>query len=466
MATQHMAQLRDTIQTRLGIDMTAGRGIQLADLINPLSGGDVAAYLAQLQNTPETAPVWQTLIDALTIGETYFFRNRAQFAMLREQILPALTWQNRDTRRLRVWCAGCATGEEPYSVAMTLLDALPDPARWTVQVLGTDISQRALTTAQQGIYRREWSFRHDDDDQQRRYFTRTNNGYHVRGDVRRLVSFQWMNLVSARPQPPADLILCRNVMLYFHRDARRQSEQTLQVSLRPGGWLMLGQSEALLTGRDTLHLETASGAFAYRKPTPSAARTPPTRLPQTDDHIRLTSTLPPPSADMPGDRDTLYAQAVDAFHAEAHDHAEQLLSRLLDAEPRDVYGRVLLAAVFANRGAAAEAQMHLNAALRYDPLCADAHYLRAMLYLENQMTEKAMETLRRALYSQAGHPLAAFLLGTLQAQAGNPRRARNLWEQALAAVRTLPPDRPISDFNPRTASDFAVLVQNELLRLD
>jgi chemotaxis protein methyltransferase CheR len=253
--------------------------------------------------------------------------------------------------------------------------------------------------------------------------------------------------------------LCRNVLLYFGEGAKKRAENLLKDALHPNGWLLLGHAEAI--HQQQLQTHMLAGALAYHKP-PISGSNPPVHSHanniQADEPLKVTGTLTPAPAP-----DGHYARAVEAFQAGHYDAAESLLADLLLSSPGDDRARIMLAAIFANRGAITEAHAHLNTALQSAPLNPDAHYLRAMLYLEAGEADKAMVSLRAALYSQTGHPLAAFMLGNLRAQAGDSQRARSLWQQALDGAQQRPPDQPISDFNLRTAADFAALVQSQLL---
>lgn len=451
-------QACDLIGERLGLDIARRTTITPGEILRRIAGERVRAYLNKLQMEPVTSAAWQRLIAELTLGETYFFRDQAQFRLLRTQLLPHFIQHNRSTRQLNIWCAGCATGEEAYSVAITLYETLPDFADWRVTVLGTDINGQALEIARQGFYRR-WSFRHDDQRLLKIYFTPVDGGYQLNDTVRRMVTFRQRNLLDMPDQSWAHIILCRNVLLYFTEEARTRAEHILTNSLQSNGWLLLGHAEAIHD--QPLQTHMSAGVLAYRKA--QGAR----RI-LTDQPLALTGTL---TRKRQPNTDTTpatapYPRAVQAFQDERYDAAEGILAELLSRVPGDEKARILLAAIFANRGAVMEAHAHLNTALQDAPLNADAHYLRAMLYLEEGKESAAESALRAALYSQTGHPLAAFTLGNLHAKQDDPQRARNLWQQALDAARELPPDQPISDFNLRTAADFAALVQSQLLNTD
>jgi len=465
--TRTIKAIQQVVEQRLGIDAEIGRVIRVDSILKHLAANKAERYLEQLQSSPESASIWQHLIYELTIGETYFFRDRAQFQLLREYVIPSLVKQMHKTRHIYVWCAGCATGEEAYSLAILLKETIPLDQGWQITLTATDINTQAITAAQKGVYR-QWSFRHNTPHILAQYFTPTQNGYVINNDIKQMVRFRQANLISMTPHAWSHIILCRNVMLYFKDEAKRQAEHVLVNSLHGGGWLLLGHAEALHDELNDMKTRVFAGAIAYQKKQvyntdmPTMTQSMPTyQVPSSDQALTLTGTFPQVNLNDQS-KATGYEKAVEAYQDEQHEKAENLLADILTYKPENIHARVMLAAVFANRGANTEAHAHLNTALRKDPLCADAHYLRAMLYLDVAENEKAEQSLKAALYSQQGHPLAAFMLGTLCIQRGDTKRARNLWQQALSETRKLPSGQPISDFNPRTATDFATLIEGQL----
>jgi chemotaxis protein methyltransferase CheR len=456
---EQVQTLRDLIQARVGLDIEMRTSIQLPKLLAELAQENPSEYLTLLASQPDYTPAWQRLIEELTIGETYFFRNQTQFQLLREHILPELIRTNVNHRQLVIWSAGCSTGEELYSVVLTLLDLLPPGEKWRVTAVGTDISQKSINAARRGMYR-NWSFRHDDYLFLKTYFTEIDGGYLLRDDVRREVTFRQGNILKNTITNWADLILCRNVMLYFTRDAKYRAEQNILSTLRPKGWLLLGHAEALHAERESWITHIFSGAITYQKPDPNESQSLSFQY-HKDANARHTDTKHPMRKQ---DATPEYTEALTSFQEKRYERTEHMLGEILNRRPQNTQARVLLAAVFANQGAQPEAVSHLDIVLYQAPLHADAHYLRAVLYLEAGEPDKAEKSLRAALYSQQGHPLAAYLLGNIHAQNGDNRRAYNLWKQAHESACNLPADQRLTDFSPYTAKEFATLVANTLPR--
>jgi chemotaxis protein methyltransferase CheR len=202
----------------------------------------LAEYYQRLTGVnPDTVEL-DRLINAVTVNETHFFRDEGQFNALYTYVLPLLIERQRATRTLRIWSAGCASGEEPYSVAMLLRELLPDVDQWAITILGTDINTEALNRARQATYG-EWAFREDRARQWRsRYFRPiTTNRHELIPAVREMVTFARLNL--AEPSYPTfetnttmlNLILCRNVTIYFSKTATQVVERFYHSLVRAGG---------------------------------------------------------------------------------------------------------------------------------------------------------------------------------------------------------------------------------------
>jgi chemotaxis protein methyltransferase CheR len=206
------------------------------------------------------------LVDELTINETYFFRERAQLGALISEILPELRAQ-RGGRPVCIWSAGCSSGEEPYSVVMLAREAGFVPGV-DFRVYASDISQRMLRRAREGVYR-ETSFRETEPALRERYFTPVEQGLRISADVKQHVDFIHLNLFDGSKLAllgTLDVILCRNVIIYFDPADKRRTIETFHAKLRPGGYLLLGHSESLINLSDAFELRQLRRDLVYRRP--------------------------------------------------------------------------------------------------------------------------------------------------------------------------------------------------------
>jgi chemotaxis protein methyltransferase CheR len=209
-------------------------------------------------NTIQSYQEWQRLVLLLTNLESYFFRDQEQFSLLRDRILPELIQSKEHNKTLRICSAGCSTGEEPLSIAILLKELIPDLEQWNLMILGVDINQEALKKARQGIYT-PWSLRSIDPEIMQRYFLHINNQYHLDLQIKQMVKFKYINLVKDSfnehdEMRDMDLIICRNVFIYFEASAITKILDKFNQILQASGYLITGHTE--LCGQDLSHFET------------------------------------------------------------------------------------------------------------------------------------------------------------------------------------------------------------------
>ena len=216
---------------------------------------------------------YEALLERLLTQETSFFRYPAVFEALEKTILPELQerkfWEN--PRTLRIWSAGCSTGEEPYSIAITLCEALKFAEAWETEILATDISRRALRHAERGVYSKR-SLQDVRPAQVEAYFTATKHGFQVRPRIRRMISFAQMNLVESVYVGKLDCIFCMNVLMYFSDGRRLAILRRFYDALEPGGYFLLGHAETLSNSPMKLEPVVLGDCRVYRKPVAAEAR--------------------------------------------------------------------------------------------------------------------------------------------------------------------------------------------------
>ncbi len=209
-----------------------------------------------------------SVIDVLTVNETYFFREHRQLKAFSEEICEELRPLKSETRKIRIWSAGCASGEEPYTIAMLLLDNPGLFRGWDVEVVGSDINQRVLRTARTGLYTKN-SFRATDGYYLEKYFEKDGDVYKIKDEVKRLVNFNSLNLLDSGKVHlvrKADVIFCRNVLMYFHLPAKKKLIDNLFDRLADGGYLFLGHAESLINVSTAFSLKHLKNDMVYQKP--------------------------------------------------------------------------------------------------------------------------------------------------------------------------------------------------------
>jgi chemotaxis protein methyltransferase CheR len=409
---------------------------------------DVPSYLLLLEEPAER----QRLLDEVTIQETHFFRNPPQVRALRQHVLPELLRHAEATgRRLRIWSAGCSTGEEPYSVAMMLRELLPSTAGWDVKVVATDISSRALEAARAGRYGARAVQMATPEELGRFFQPAPDGGHEVRPEVRDLVDFRHHNLVTeAVPFAPSeriDLVLCRNVTIYFGRDTTRALMSRLHHCLRDGGYLFLGHSETLWQVSEDFRLVSLgsgeSAAFVYRRLDGPAAQERRAVLP---DRRTQDDGAPPPDPE----------QRVLARRAEpaAPAAVEAAVAEVPAASAEQLLGSVRAALADGRYDEAAELAAAASVAA---PLQAEGFYLRGLALVDTGRDEEALVDLRKAVYLDPAMGFAHFLLAGVLDRLGHPAAGAREYAAAADTLGLQPGDATAEELGGRSVRELAQL---------
>ena len=404
-------RLSELVAERIGLHFPNER---LADLQRGLAGAaaefgfdEVATCADWLLGAPLTRTQLQVLASHLTIGETYFFRDKKTFDVLASRVLPDLIHARRGReQRLRLWSAACCSGEEAYSLAILLHQLLPDLADWQVTILATDINARFLRKAVEGSYG-QWSFRDAPSGFKERYFHPAGNGqYVIRPDMKKLVTFEHLNLAEdaypslATGTNAMDVIFCRNVLMYFTPAQTRKVIGNLYRALMDGGWLAVSPSEASQALFTQFVALNCPGVILYQK---SEAR-PPVNAP------------PAPLPEMPLVAESRPASFARAASIPEHDRsveaADARLPSFAGHQP-DPHAFSLVARALANQGRLTEALACCDRWIAADKMDAAGHYLRAVVLLEHGHQDDARGALQRVLYLEPTFVLAHFALGSL-----------------------------------------------------
>lgn len=458
------ARLSDLIAEHMGLHFSPER---LTDLQRGLAGAsdefgfdDIAACADWLLSAPVNKAQLQVLATHLTIGETYFFRDKKSFDVLASSVFPALIHARRSReRRLRLWSAACCSGEEAYSLAILLHQVLPDLADWHVTILATDINPMFLRKAVAGSYG-EWSFRDTPAGFKERYFTRTEDRrYTIRPEIQKLVTFEHVNLVKdvypslATDTNAMDIIFCRNVLMYFTPAQTRKVIGNLHHALIDGGWLAVSPSEASQALFPQFVTQAFPGVILYQKsaaasrtnhtwtPTPPSEAwefvAPATAARPPEPRPALLPEKPPPAAEF---RPTPYALAASLYeHGRYEEAADTLLASFAGHTP-EPDGCSLLARALANQGRLADALAWCDRWIAADKVDAAGHYLRGVVLLEHGDQDEARRSLQRALYLDPGFVLAHFALANLARRRGQHHEADKHFDNTLHLLGCLRPD--------------------------
>jgi chemotaxis protein methyltransferase CheR len=353
-----------------------------------------AAYLALLEADSARMGEWDALVGELTIGETFFFRYSQQFQALRDRLLPETIARNAATRSLRLWSAGCATGAEAYSLAALVRAALGERLpEWRVTILGTDINRTFLAQARRGEFS-EWALRDVVPADRAAVVEPGPGGWRVRPELRGMVEFRHHNLIELTPEPAPDdrlaefdIILCRNVMIYFDQPTLAALAPKLAKRLVAHGWLLIGHAEGGAPFQADFEPVLAPGAILYRR--------------------------------------------------RRQDHGTE---RRTSAAGRPPHRTAAMARPAPYRAAAAPAPGRSTTPLPPDPV---AFYQDALALRQAEQAEAAEQALRRAIYLDRGFAMAHLQLGDLLRRRGDLSGALKAFTNALRCLAEFGEDQPV-----------------------
>ncbi|QRM32132.1 protein-glutamate methyltransferase [Microvirga sp. VF16] len=416
---------------------------------------DSTQYLNFLDDAISGPAEWGKLETEITIGETFFFRYAEQFAALRDTILPEIIERKTSTRRLRIWSAGCSTGAEPYSVAILVNEILgEDLGTWRVNIIGTDINDSFLNVAKQARFGK-WALRSMPPAERERYFLSAGKDqWQVRPEFRSLVRFERHNLLSLLDGTSPleftdfDLILCRNVLIYFHPDTVIRIVEALHGRLAEDGWMLLGHAEPNPVFSAMMQTLNLPGTVAYRS---GPGEAPPFARPALP--LKDLAPLPPiPKRMEPAKRHALPRPAkAPPSKAPASPAVPQALDVLLDAVRAQ-----------ANIGDFAAADVLCRKALVDQPLSAALHFYHGLILQALGQGDGAEKSFLKSIYLDKSFAMAHYHLGLLllaERRSGPGRRALT---NAARIAAAMPDDRLLEEADGLTAVDLRNLVRIHL----
>ena len=462
-------RFRSAIAHRLGLQFDDARlGFLDEVLRRRLARAGISAdqYLRDLEaGTATTEPA--ALAQELTVGETYFFRNSEQFHALGEIVLPDRIRARAGAKRFRILSAGCASGEEPYSVAILLREMLLDPA-WDIEVCAVDLNPAALERAAQARYS-TWALRETPGEIQRKWFRPDGRDFILDEAARAAVRFEEANLAGANAalwQPQSwDVVFCRNVLMYFAPEQARLLLTRIARALRPGGYLFLGHAETLRGLSEEFHLCHTHGTFYYQRKAdgeravvrpaqPAVSATPPDTSANLGDSwveiIRaasdrvavLAATSGREARPEPGSPPSWDLAAIfDLLRGEQFGEALALVRRLPSESARDPDILLLTASLLAHSGRPAAAEETCRSLLAIDDLNAGAHYVFALCREAAGDRAAAAEHDRVAAYLDAAFAMPRLHLGLLARRDGDREAARRELARALILLKREDPSR-------------------------
>ncbi len=455
---------------------------------------DAASCIQALDDPSQASAIEDALIKKLTIGETYFFRDKYLFQQLRDRLLPDLIRTRRVSGKyLRIWSAACSTGEEPYSLAILISYLLPDINDWEITILASDINPGSLHAAEKGIYSR-WSFREESPIPIDRYVLPSIDGrFQVSDQIRRMVRFSRLNLINDRYPSPLtgtmtmDLILCRNVLMYFSPELASGVVDRLNSSLVEGGWLIVSPQEISYAHHPFFVQVKQSSVFLFRKGKeeekkdtyhPILAPTEVEIQGNQDEITGIDILKPVRTKTLPGKKKSVqqypdrqvqtrnpllipsqkFRPALSTRTlTEADRNPDQLIQagRLTEAElllleenaPSQIIISAMgrLAEIYADNGDSDHALGWCDRILAIDPLNVRAYHLRAVIQQDQGDIPAAIQSLRQALYAEPDYIPAHLMLGTVMRSQDRDPEARRHFQIAFDLLSSMDDDTPVDE---------------------
>jgi chemotaxis protein methyltransferase CheR len=463
-----LAQLEGFIATHLGLHFPKDqyrnleRGLALA--AKELHFADPKSFAEALLTSPVIGDQLDILASCLTIGETYFFRERRMFEILEQHILPEWIYARRATTRcLKIWSAGCCTGEEAYSLAMLIHKMIPDLANWDITILATDINTRFLDKAKAGIYSK-WSFRCTPGWVKERYFKKIREGrYEILPYFKEMVKFRRLNLVENRYPSSAnltagmDLILCRNVLMYFIPWQANKVVDLFYRCLIDGGWMIVGPSEvSCLQLSPFARIDLPEATLHQKRETKSTA---PVRE-QPSEKVQAPEL--PASDSPPG------PEVVELYEEGRYAEVADRLSRWLSQgrpKPETVFPRcepvVLLVKAYANLGKLDAALTWCDWGIAEDKLNPLLRFLRAIILQEQGQMEEALAPLKQAVYLDPDFVLGHFTLGNVTHKLGRIKESEKHFANTLRLLNRSSSNEIVPESDGMTAGSLLRMIPAE-----
>lgn len=467
LSNELLVQFNESVALRLGLsfpearyaDLQRGLLLVLKQLKLPLNDEGIRILLA----THWTKRQFEIIASQLTVGETYFFRDSSLFEALKNEILPNLieSRKNRD-KNIRIWSAGCCTGEEPYSVAITINELISDLENWNITLLASDINLDFLTKLKTGKYSK-WSFRGADESLINRYFRKDEkNQYEIQNKIKKMIIPAYLNLAEdsfpslLNNTNAMDVIICRNVLMYFTPEAAKGVIDRFHRALVEDGILIVGPSETSIENLAKFTVDNSSGVIIYRKADSLSREFVPVTIipnliyqqePITGSFVFNASVVEMAKTDLAevstnNEKYTKEKEHVD-YLKDAQDLNKQglyeqavtILQNYIRNNDNDAEAFALMAQVLANQGKLREAFAWCEKAILTNKLNPFYQYLLATIFQELENLEEALVSFKRAIYLDQSFILAHLAVGNVSARLGKIQESKRSYRNVLDLLK-------------------------------
>jgi len=455
--TTLLQQFKDVISSHTGLNIREKDDELLSRMLpvrmKSATFGEPERYFSLLQsNTPASKQEWKELIRLLTTGESYFFRDQGHFYLLQNIILPQLIKTKGDNHTLRIWSAGCSSGEEPYSVAILLDRFFHDLKGWDVFILGTDINEDSIEKARQGVYT-DWSFRRMEEDVHRQYFTRNKDIWRIDERIKKMVIFREGNLITDKVSSRnaeirnMDIIICRNVFIYFKNEEAVSGviNQCIPI-LNEGGYLITGHGELYGNDFPCLQKKLFPEAVIYIKNSGYKKKTPEFKEQTQTRAVGITKTMKAPLSASP--------RKVKKSPREAVRKGKEVVG----GRSGDFDRELSVAMTCANSGDYEKAESSCRIAIRINALSAEPYFLLAHIAEAKGDVEEAKNFLKKVIYLDPSCVAAYLEISGLYQKENDLPRAKKMRSTAMEHLQLLPSQAAVPPYDS-TAGELIKYVE-------
>ncbi|MBE9467467.1 MAG: chemotaxis protein CheR [Bacteroidetes bacterium] len=447
---------------------------------------DVQKFIKHIIASPLTRNHSELLASHLTINETYFWREANSFKVLEQKILPKLIQLRQKEKRIKIWSAGCSTGEEPYSIAIAINKLIPDLDKWDITILATDINPKILSKAKTGIYN-QWSFRNTPQWLKKGYFIQKKIGkFEIIQKIKNMVTFKYLNLAEdVFPSPlnytnAIDIIYCRNVLMYFTQERFRQIAQKFHQSLIDNGYLIVSSSELSYQNFTNFIPINFSDMLLYQKA--------PKKIKKQTNYSVTDNSQKPIINQMPSKPNSVFKipkyrpiEIKNAIHNEKkrmqqidlsyeknlklymQGNYDALINKLQNRKqtPEE---QILLIRAYANLGKLNEALKLCKKSISSNKLNYKTHYLYATILQENNMENEAEAILKKVINLNPNFVLSYYSLGMIFLRNNNVTDTTKCFEKILSIIHTYSQDEILPESEGLTAGRFREIINATIKR--
>lgn len=473
-----LEDLRTLILNRTGLFEVLKNEQKLHDIILScfMSSGlrDINDFYWELEKDENlTGPHWATLLTHITVPESFFFRDEGQLNLLRSIILPKIFENAKTARSIKIWSAGCSGGEEVYTISIILKELLGKENNWSIRIMGTDINSRYIEKAKEGIYT-QWSLRTLGSMKTDAWFTRLKSGFRIKDEFRENVEFSTLNLSGVKGKYPApfedlDLIICRNVFIYFRHSTIQDIVSKFSLALNPEGYAMFGHAEYVHESNKNLTAHYFPQSVVYQK-TGSVRALPGlnntinikikefvnkagTEIGKTDAQVEIELNK---KTQFPGDQNIHLLKKRNLTET-----GEFKIKQPSDPEPDSGLKKLIdEARLLADNGSYSEAEKICSQLITQNIFEPYPYFLLGQIAHEKNEIQKAHTYLKKVLYLKSDHIGAMVELASVYQALQDDDKALRLRKKVALLLEKMNPETKIADYDDISASELLTLIKN------